>query len=160
MFKVWYKSIFSLFIILILFLNLAYFTNLLNLISNPSYNHNYSSSYFGFTSIYDFFTGGFIEDNSFLTGYYQWISQQLNSYNLLLYKNWVDFSNSGGVYDIATFFTAVGNFFGSIGAILGYLTMPLVYSIYLICLIVWILLKFLLLMNGTYWTQMPQFTYA
>lgn len=160
MFKVWYKSIFSLFLLYLLFVNFLFFTNSY---SNQvmMYSGDYTNRYFGFNAIYQFFSSGFVEDSDFFLNFYNRLNEIINiDVPKNLFGNWQLLSANGGVYDFATFFTAVGNFFSSIGAIFLALSYPLLYMLYLIGALMWILLKFFSLFNGGFWTAIPPFTYA
>lgn len=159
MFKIWYQSMFSIFLLMLLVVNLLFFTNSVNT-DFSLFMGSYENRYFGFNALYDFFTSGFVKDSEFLYNYYARLVELINfdmPYNL--FGAWNDFSASGGVYSIETFFQAIGNFFRSFGAIFLYAFYPLMYMTYILCCIVWVLMKTFSLLNGGFFNDMPMFTY-
>lgn len=120
MYRIFTKSIFSLFLILLILLNLIFFFDFTNLLTLSGSFVSYHDKYIGFDTLYRFFSGGFIEDSSLLTGYNNFLNQWLINTKNALYGNWVTFSDNGGVYDLFSFFQVFVNIFNSIGGLLSF----------------------------------------
>lgn len=160
MYRIFVKSIFSMFLIMILLLNLIFFFDFNNLMSLSGNFVSYHDKYIGFETLLRFMKSGMVEDSFYLTGYQNFLIDFMNRIKDSLYGNWVEFSNNGGVTDLLTFFQVFVNIFGSIAALCSFIVYIVMYAIYVLSIFVWILFKFFAFLTGNYFTYVPLSPYV
>lgn len=154
MYKIFTKSIFSVFLIIILFTNLMFFANGLHYFG-VGLQVDYSNKYFGFSTLYDFFTSGFVGDSGYLVNYQRFLQDYLKTLQTALYGNWKDlFHNPSGSGFIDTL-RGIAYTMMSIGAVIMYIPYVLLIVIYGISMVTWIILKFFSIAFGGWYSYLP-----
>lgn len=160
MYRIFVKSIFSMFLILFLLLNLIFFFDFTHIMTLSGNFVSYHDKYVGFETLLRFFKSGFAEDSAYLVGYQNFLNDFMSKIKTALYGNWVEFSNNGGVTDLLTFFQVFVNIFGSIAALCSFIVYIVMYAIYCLSIFVWILFKFFAFLTGNYFTYVPLSPYV
>lgn len=160
MIKIFIKSLFIAFLTFILIINMALAFNAISRISpfTPLVGDT-NDKYFGISSIITFFKSGFVDDY-FITNVQIFLQRFSNDIRVNLVDKWVDFSNSGGVTDLFSFFRAIEIFFSNIFALLEIIGYIIVYVISNLLIIAWVIWKCFFLLGGYYVTPLQPFSYT
>lgn len=161
MFTIFWKSVFTSFLLIILGFNLCFFFDNGGQVFQLGVGIDYSDKYFGFTSLVNFFQTGFnSSDIGSIKILHNFLSMVSEDVKRNLYGNWFSFAQSGGIYDLQSFFLAIGYFFANIFSFFEMLFYVLCMILYVIQVIVWIIAKVLLLTTGGFFNYAPPYTYA
>lgn len=156
MYRLFVKSLFSLLLIVILIINIIFFFDFTNILTAQGQFVSYHDKYFGFTTLYEFFTTDFSTDSYALYSYRSFLDLWLNQIKDYIYGYWENsFPKIGGITDLTSFFIAFGFAITSVVGVIEYIFYMLFLVVYYIAVLCWIMFKFFAFLTGNYFTYVP-----
>lgn len=159
MIKIALQSLISTFLILLVGLNLIFVFDNGGQILALGRTIDYSDKYFGVSTLIGWFQTGFMEDSKLITDMRSFIESLSIDIKNNLYGRWFELANIGGVTDWSSFWTAISNFFYSVGAIFQMIFYTLMFILYGVMVVGWFVIKTIMILTGLYYSSAPTFTY-
>lgn len=160
MIKIFIHSVLLFLIGILIYMNLIMALDVADMFFVTGAFNDYQNKYVGFSTLYDFLETGFVEDSSFLFNYQKFLDSYLGIIQRALYGNWVTMFQNGGTGSwIADIFVGIFNTLASILSIVGYLGYIIMVLVYVLSYAFWIVLKFIVLISGDWYSYMPPSPY-